>query len=108
MKTFSFVLAISAAGLLAATLAGCSAWQQQRPGVAVSQGDGGSAGYTAAGSEQLGAGMTGDQGAMCELNRRLLATRDPDARQAMVKQYLPNMSPELREQHLRTMRERCQ
>lgn len=107
MKALSFVLAI-VPGLLAGTLAGCSAWQQQQPGVAVSQGAGGGAGSTAAGSEQLGAGMTGDQGAMCELNRRLMGARDPDARQAMIKQYLPNMSPEMREQHLKTMRERCQ
>ena len=108
MKPLNFVLAIVAPGLLAATLAACGTWQQQQPGVAVNQGASGGAGYTAAGSEQLGAGMTGDEGAMCELNRRLMGARDPDARQAMMDQYLPNMSPEMRERHLRAMRERCQ
>jgi hypothetical protein len=108
MKPHRLVLAIIAPGLLAATLAACSAWQQQRPGVSVSQGSSGGAGYTAAGSRQMGAGMTDDQDAMCELNRRLLATRAPDERQAMMDKYLPDMSPEMREWHLKTMRERCE
>jgi hypothetical protein len=102
MKPLTFALALIA---LAATA--CSAWQQQRPGVAVSQGASGSAGYTA-GSRQLGAGMLGDQDALCELNRRLQSARAPDERQAMMEQFLPDMSPEMREWHLKQMQERCQ
>ena len=129
MKALSFVLAIIAPGLLAGALGGCStpqghAGQQsgataqggvsQSPsgpmrGCGVNARGGGSAGATgsSAGSEQMGSGMTGDQGAMCELNR-MIASATPEQRQAMLEQYLPNMSPDAREQRLAMMRERCQ
>jgi hypothetical protein len=127
MKPPAFVVAIIAPCLLAGALAGCSTWQghqgaasaarngtsQSRTGLlcgaAASAGGGGSAGTTGSGpgSEQMGSGMTGDQAAMCELNRRI-AIATPDQRQAMLEQYLPGMSPDLREQHLAMMREQCQ
>jgi hypothetical protein len=127
MKAFSFVLAIIAPGLLAGTLAACSTWPghegresaathrgsagQSPPvrGPGASAGASGSAGSTGSGggSEQMGSGMTADQAAMCELNRRI-SSATPGERQAMLDQYMPGMSPEVREQHLAMMRERCQ
>jgi hypothetical protein len=124
MKPLSFVLAIMAPGLLAGTLAACSAWQEhegqehtsvtKRPsppirGPGASAGCSGAAGSTGSGpgSYLLGAGMTSDLAAMCELNRRIMGAPTPVERQAMIDRYLPGMSSEMREQRLQTMRERC-
>jgi hypothetical protein len=127
MQPLSFVLAIIAPGLLAATLAACSNWPghegresagQPRSshsksgpvrGPGASAGFSGSAGATGcgAGSGQMGSGMTADHAALCELNRRIASAR-PNERQAMLDQYLPDMSPEMREQRLAMMREQCQ
>jgi hypothetical protein len=52
-------------------------------------------------------GMTSDQAAMCELNRRISSARNPDERASLLEKYLPGMSPDMREQHLEMMRERC-
>jgi hypothetical protein len=104
MKKHSVVLGSIVPGLLAGALVACSA--TRAPGSSV--GASAAARHTASGSQQWGAGMTGDQDALCELNRRLLSARAPDERQAMLDQYLPDMSPEMREWHLKTMRERCQ
>jgi hypothetical protein len=119
MKPLSFVLAILAPGLLAGALAGCSASQQhgsvsQSPGGPM-RGPGASAGGSGAagsthfgyGCSPLGAGMTADQVAMCELNRRITSARTPQERQAMLDQYLPGMSPEARARRLQMMQERC-
>jgi hypothetical protein len=119
MKPFSFVLAIIASSLLAGTLNGCSTSTQHRSqspsgpirGPGASAGGSGSAGATGsgsgAGSEQMGSGMIVDQAAMCELNRRI-SSAAPQERQAMLEQYMPGMSPDMREQHLAMMRARCQ
>jgi hypothetical protein len=55
----------------------------------------------------MGSGMIVDQAAMCELNRRI-SSAPPEERQAMLEQYMPGMSPDMREQHLAMMRARCQ
>jgi hypothetical protein len=45
---------------------------------------------------------------MCALNRRIMAARTPEERQAIAEQAMPNMSPESRERHLLMMQQRCQ
>jgi hypothetical protein len=127
MKPHTFVLAIIAPGLLAGVLAACSTWpgherqetgatrqgsaSQSPPirGPGASAGCSGMAGSTGSGrgSGLLGPGMTGDQAAMCELNRRISSARNADERASLLERYLPGMSPDMREQHLEMMRERC-
>jgi hypothetical protein len=128
MKPLRFVLSTVAPALLAGTLAACSTWPghegqkatpKQRSGVSQSpsgpmrgpgssSGSTGGSGSTGSGSEQMASGMTGDQAAMCELNRRIASARSPAERQAMMDLYLPGMTAEMREQHLKMMGERCQ
>jgi hypothetical protein len=127
MKPHTFVLAIIAPGLLAGTLAGCSTWpghegqesaatrqgsaSRSPPirGPGASAGCSGTAGSTGSSRAAgvLGPGMTSDQAAMCELNRRISGARTAEERESLIEKYLPGMSPDLREQHLKMMRERC-
>jgi hypothetical protein len=123
MKPLSFAVAIIAPGLLAGTLAACSAWQEhagQEPGAAPrsrasesphrplgGRGGSGAAGSTGSGSGQMGAGMLSEQAALCELSRRIMDAHSPEERQFMIDQYLPDLSPEMREWRLQQMREQC-
>jgi hypothetical protein len=55
-----------------------------------------------------GATGAGDQQAMCDLNRRLMAARSPMQRQAMIEQAMPGMSPDMQYRQLQFMRQQCQ
>jgi hypothetical protein len=118
MKPLAVMLAIIAPGLLAGTLAACSAKQEHRSsgsqspsgpvrGPGASAGGSGAAGSTGSGSGQTGAGMPSDQAALCELSRRIMDARSPEERLFMMDLYLPDMSPEMREWHLQQMRKQC-
>lgn len=130
MKPRSLLFAFAAPALVAGMLSGCSSWpwhggergpggtQGAAPmrGPEASAGESGTAGSgtgygqgrTGPGAGRLGmGGMMGDHNAMCELNRRLMAARTAEERQAMLERYMAGMSPETREQRLRMMRERC-
>jgi hypothetical protein len=123
MKPRSFVVAIIAPGLLAGTLAACSASQEHAGretgaahrssasdspnGPLRGHGGSGAAGSTGSGPGEMGAGMLSEQAALCELSRRITEARSPQERQFMMDQYLPDLSPEMREWRLQQMREQC-
>ena len=129
MKPRSLLLAFAAPALLAGLLSGCSSWRHHGDGgpgptrdgapmrgPEASAGESGTAGSgTGYGQGRMGPGagrlgmgsMMGDRNAMCELNRRLMAARTAEERQAMMNRYMAGMSPETREQRLRMMREQC-
>jgi hypothetical protein len=45
---------------------------------------------------------------MCAQSRRIMSAPTPEARQAMMEQAMPTISPEMRERHLEMMRKSCQ
>jgi hypothetical protein len=45
---------------------------------------------------------------MCAQTRRIMSAPTPEARQAMMDQAMPEISPEMRERHLEMMRKGCQ
>jgi len=49
-----------------------------------------------------------DEMGMCELHRRIMSARTPAERQALMEQYMPGMSADMRMQHMQMMRDRCQ
>jgi len=112
IKTVSCLLM----GLLVVLLAACQSWQANAPdqkpvpphrGAAAGAGSSGAAGSgTGAGSGHMMANESWY--GMCELNRRIMAGRTPEERQAAAEQAMPNMSQASREQRLRMMRQRCQ
>lgn len=113
---------------------GASGWGQSTGGYPASTGASGTAGATGAagaagglssepgigssspaGRDSSGtsgaAGSTGaplDQQSMCELQRRVMAARTPDERQALMEQAMPGMSQEARERHMQMMGESCE
>jgi hypothetical protein len=100
--------------LLAGVLAGCQSWQERAPaqvhppahrGSATGAGSSGATGSTGSGTgEETG---RGDQRATCDTSRRIMGARTPAERQALMDQNMPDMSPELREQHLQMMLRQC-
>lgn len=99
MKPLSVLSAIAASVLFAGALAGCSTRQS---GAASGMGH-----RPTPGRLSMGAIM-GDEQAMCELDRRMLAADSAAERQAMVDRYMAGMSPETRRQRLQMMREQCE
>jgi hypothetical protein len=60
-------------------------------------------------SGATGAAATGSgQQAMCDLQRRMAAARSAEERQAMMDEAMAGMSPDMRDQQLRMMRQQCQ
>jgi hypothetical protein len=105
--------------LLAGTLAACQPYQASAPdhtpppphrGVGTGAGSSGSAGSAGSGAGAGAGHMMGKDSwyGMCALNRRIMAARTPEERQAIAEQAMPNMSPESRERHLLMMQLRCQ
>jgi hypothetical protein len=101
--------------LLAGTLAGCQSWQSSTPdhkpppphrGAGTGAGFAGSAGQTGSGigEKEAASSLYG----MCAMNQEIMNARTPEARQAILERDMPNMSQEMREQHLEMMRRECQ
>lgn len=114
MKRPALPFAHVAVALLAATLAACGTWpgHQAAPGASAGTSSAQDTGFGAgraysAGSGRLAMGDMGDRQAMCELNRRMLAARTPEARQAVIDKYMGTMSHETRHHLLQMMREQC-
>jgi hypothetical protein len=131
MSSRSFVLALVAPALLMGALAGCSTWNKKggtesqsgssgTMGTAESQSGSSGAMGTARSSSETGAvsglgttaqpsasGMMGDQQAMCDMHRKMMAARTQEERQALMDQNMPNMTPDARQQQMQMMQERC-
>jgi hypothetical protein len=59
-------------------------------------------------SGATGAAATGSgQQPMCDLQRRMAAARSPEERQAIMDEAMAGMSPDMRDQQLRMMRQQC-
>jgi hypothetical protein len=125
-------IALAAAGIAAAALAGCASQRagsqeqpppiQQAPAAVPGPGSAASAGQVGMGTPVTG-GDTANAGsmmrtptarmstedalAMCDLNRQIVDAKTPEERQALVERVLPKMSPQERERHVQMMRERC-
>lgn len=61
-------------------------------------GSSGQAGTIQGSSNQVG---------MCELHRRIISAPTPGERQALMEQYMPGMSPDVRAQHMQMMQGYC-
>lgn len=48
-----------------------------------------------------------DAAKMCQVQRNISGAKSPEERQALMDQYMPGMSPQMREQHLQMMQEMC-
>jgi hypothetical protein len=117
-----------AAFALGCLLAGCATEQQEGPqapppapettpgpGSATTAGQLG-IGTPAPGGDTMGGSMNRSPGArmanmdalaMCSLSRQIGNARTPGERQALLERAMPDMSPELREQHVQMMQQRC-
>ena len=103
---------------LAAALTACQSGQMRAPeespphrDAATAAGTRGSAGSgtaSGAGSPYGGetVGITKWQ-EMCAQSRRIMSAPTPEARQAMMEQAMPDISPDMRERHLELMRKSC-
>jgi hypothetical protein len=125
-------LALAAAGIAGAVLAGCASHHAntqeqpppipQAPAAVAGPGSAASAGQVGMGTPVTGgdaanAGSmmrtptarmsTEDALAMCNLNQQIAEANTPEERQTLVERVLPNMSPQERERHVRMMQERC-
>jgi hypothetical protein len=100
--------------LIAGVLAGCQSWQSSTPahkpppphrGAGTGAGFSGSAGQTGSGigEKEAASSLYG----MCAMNREIMNARTPEARQAILERDMPNMSQEMREQHLEMMQQEC-
>ena len=105
---------------LAVALTACQSGQMRAPGespphhdaASAAAGTSGSAGSgTASGSGSAYGGETAGIDKwqdMCAQSRRIMNAPTPEARQAMMEQAMPDISPEMRERHLEMMRKGCQ
>jgi hypothetical protein len=102
--------------LLVGALTACQPWQPHSPdqqpppphrGAGTGAGSSGAAGSGTASGSGDEAGMHSRHD-MCALNQRIMGARNPEERQAIVEQVMPNMSQEARERHLDMMQQRCQ
>jgi hypothetical protein len=108
--------------LLAGTLTACQqtqplqaqAQQQPPPGAETAVGASGSAGSGTASGAGPGsyyggqtAGIASRQN-MCAQSRRIMSASSTAERQALMEQAMPDVPPDMREQHLRMMREGCE
>lgn len=63
------------------------------------------------GSDSPGAnmGMMGemDMKSMCEMHQKMMEGKTPTERSAMMNEHMKSMSPEMKQQHLDMMREKC-
>ena len=133
MKRLAFPYPCVAAALLVGTLAACGTLPAHEPAAPAGttgqiggpmRGPGaraepsgaegsGTASYDRGRLYEHGAGrlamgdLTGDLQAMCELHRRMMVARTPEARQAVTDKYMGTMSPETRHHLLQMMREQC-
>jgi hypothetical protein len=100
--------------LLAGTLTACQSWQSSTPdhhpppphrGAGTGAGFSGSAGQTGSGigEREAASSLYG----MCAMNQEIMNARTPEQRQAILERDMPNMSQEMREQHLEMMRQEC-
>ena len=104
---------------LAVALTACQSGQMRAPeespphhDAATAAGTSGSAGSgTASGSGSAYGGETAGIDKwheMCAQGRRIMSAPTPEARQAMLEQAMPDISPEMRERYLEMMRKSCQ
>ena len=103
---------------LAVALTACQSGQMRAPeespphrDAATAAGTSGSAGSgTASGSGSAYGGETAGIDKwqdMCAQSRRIMNAPTPEARQAMMEQAMPDISPDMRERHLELMRKSC-
>jgi hypothetical protein len=70
-------------------------------------GESGSAPASTGGSGAGGTASGADLQAMCALQQRLKAAHSEPERQAILDQAMPDMPPDLRQQHLEMLRQQC-
>jgi hypothetical protein len=106
---------------LAVALTACQSGQMRAPeesrphhDAATAAGTSGSAGSGTASDSGSGSTYGGETAGMskwqemCAQSRRIMSAPTPEARQAMMEQAMPTISPEMRERHLEMMRKSCQ
>jgi hypothetical protein len=106
---------------LAVALTACQSGQMRAPeespphhDAATAAGTSGSAGSGTASGSGSGPTYGGETAGvdkwqeMCAQSRRIMSAPTPEARQAMMEQAMPTISPEMRERHLEMMRKSCQ
>jgi len=115
MKTMLVLLFPLAVGLTACQSGQMRAPEESPPhrdAATAAAGTSGSAGSgTASGSAAPYGGETAGLDKwqqMCAQSRRITSAPTPEARQAMLEQAMPDISPDMRERHLEMMRKSCQ
>ena len=107
---------------LAVALTACQSGQMRAPeespphhdAATAAAGTSGSAGSGTASGSGSGSAYGGETAGvdkwqeMCAQSRRIMSAPTPEARQAMMEQAMPDISPEMRERHLEMMRKGCQ
>jgi hypothetical protein len=48
-----------------------------------------------------------DMKSMCAMHHDMMAKKTPEEREAMMKEHMPSMSPEMRRQHMAMMDQQC-
>ena len=106
---------------LAVALTACQSGQMRAPeespphrdAATAAAGTSGSAGSGTASGSGSGSAYGGETAGidkwqeMCAQSRRITSAPTPEARQAMLEQAMPDISPEMRERHLEMMRKSC-
>lgn len=58
-------------------------------------------------SSQMGMMSSMDMKSMCDMHRKMMGSKSPAEREAMMEQRMPSMSPEMRRQHMEMMDAKC-
>jgi hypothetical protein len=109
MKSISTAIGPFAAILAMAVLTACVTPQQTTPADSEHHPDSRSAQASGA----MGGGQSGtqmsmkDMQAMCDMHKKMVATKTPEEHQAMMDEKMKSMSPEMKQKHMQMMQEQC-